>query len=57
MRLYNQGESMNYIVAIQGKKWVQYKMYRLFNDMKAKYYLQNKYKDKLVAIYPIEREL
>tara|TARA_R100000458_G_C8123476_1_gene141391 strand:+ start:187 stop:333 length:147 start_codon:yes stop_codon:yes gene_type:complete len=48
---------MNYIVAVQGKKWVQYKMYRLFDDMKAKYYLQNKYKDKLVAIYPIEREL
>ncbi len=48
---------MNYIAAVQGKKWVQYKMYRLFNDVKAEFYLRKKYKDKLLAIYPIVREL
>ena len=48
---------MKYIAAVQGKKWVQYKLYRLFNDVKARGYLQNKYKDKLIAIYPVEREL
>ena len=48
---------MNYIAAVQGKKWVQYKMYKLFNDIKAEFYLRKKYKDKLIAIYPIVREL
>ena len=48
---------MNYIAAVQGKKWVQYKMYRLFNDVKAEFYLRRKYKDKLLAIYPVERKL
>lgn len=48
---------MNYIAAVQGKRWVQYKMYKLFNDMNAKIYLRKKYKHKLIAIYPIVREL
>tara|TARA_X000001388_G_scaffold59771_2_gene45141 strand:- start:73 stop:246 length:174 start_codon:yes stop_codon:yes gene_type:complete len=57
MLLYNKGGSMNYIVAVQGKKWVQYKLYKLFNDGYAEKYLKEKYKDSLVAIYPVEREL
>ena len=48
---------MNYIAAVQGKKWVQYKLYKLFNDGYAEKYLKEKYKDSLVAIYPVEREL
>ena len=48
---------MNYIAAVQGKKWVQYKMYKLVGDIEAEIYLRKKYKDKLIAIYPIEREL
>mgnify|MGYP003123940453 CR=1 FL=1 len=48
---------MNYIAAVQGKRWVQYKMYRLVDDMEAEIYLRKKYKDKLVAIYPLVKEL
>jgi hypothetical protein len=48
---------MNYIAAVQGKRWVQYKMYRLVDDMEAEIYLRKKYKDKLVAIYPLVKTL
>lgn len=48
---------MSYIVAVQGKKWVQYKLYRFFNDVNAKKLARRKYGRKLVAIYPVEREL
>ena len=57
MLLYNKGGSMSYIVAIQGKKWVQYKLYRFFNDINAKKTAKKKYGDKLIAIYPVERKL
>ena len=57
MLLYNKGGSMSYIVAVQGKKWVQYKLYRFFNDINAKKVATRKYGKKLVAIYPVERKL
>ena len=48
---------MNYIAAVQGKKWVQYKLYRFFNDINAKKVATKKYGNKLIAIYPVERKL
>ena len=48
---------MNYIAAVQGKRWVQYKLYRFVDDIEAEISLRKKYKDKLMAIYPLVKEL